>query len=130
MSDNNNLCNPDTLPEELILSDNELSKMICIIIANVELKRKIIRRYRELLEKMGVNKSRNTGNSDSPEAFVKSLIQQQLEQNINKNIKPNTVENQEQIFTSEEIEDIRKTLDKIKNANSKDKEKENNNTNQ
>lgn len=130
MSDNNNLCNPDTLPEELILSDNELSKMICIIIANVELKRKIIRRYRELLEKIGVNKSRNTGSLDSPEAFVKSLIQQQLEQNINKNIKPNTVENQEQIFTSEEIEDIRKTLDKIKNANSKDKEKENNNTNQ
>ena len=130
MSDINNLCNPDTLPDNLILSDKELSEMICIIIANVELKRKIIRRYRELLEKMGVNKSRPIENLNSPEAFVKSLIQQQLEQNINKNIKPNTVENQEQIFTSEEIEDIRKTLDKINNANSKAHEKENNNTNQ
>jgi len=130
MSDINNLCNPDTLPDNLILSDKELSEMICIVIANVELKRKIIRRYRELLEKMGVNKNRPIENLNSPEAFVKSLIQQQLEQNINKNIKPNTVENQEQIFTSEEIEDIRKTLDKIKNANSKPQEKENNNTNQ
>jgi len=130
MSDNNNLCDPDSLPEDLILSDKELSKMICIIIANVELKRKIIRRYKELLEKMGVNKSRHIENLDSPEAFVKSLIQQQIAQNINKNIKPNTVENQEQIFTSEEIEDIRKTLDKIKNTNTKSTEKENNNTNQ
>ena len=130
MSNVNNPCSPDTLPEELILPDSELSRLICIIIANVEFKRRIIGRYRELLEKMGVNKIRRTGNSDSPEAFVKTLIQQQLEQSLNKNIKPNTVENQEQIFTSEEIEDIRKTLDKIKNANSKPQEKENNNTNQ
>jgi len=127
MSDSENLCNPDTLPDNLILSDRELSRLICIVIANVELKRKIIRRYRELMEKMGVNKNKSIAKADSPEAFVKTLIQQQLEQNINKNLKPNTVETQEQIFTSEEIEDIRKTLDKIKNANSKDKEKENNN---
>jgi vacuolar-type H+-ATPase subunit E/Vma4 len=130
MSDTNNYCNPDTLPDNLILSDKELSQMICIIIANVELKRKIIRRYRELLEKMGVNKNRSIENIDSPQAFMKSLIQQQLEQNLNKNFKSNTVENQEQIFTSEEIEDIRKTLDKIKTASNKPPEKENNNTNQ
>ena len=127
MSDSENLCNPDTLPDNLILSDKELSRLICIVIANVELKRKIIRRYRELMEKMGVNKNKSIAKSDSPEAFVKTLIQQQLEQNLNKNLKPNTVETQEQIFTSEEIEDIRKTLDKIKGVNSKDKEKENNN---
>ena len=130
MSDANNYCNPDTLPDNLILSDKELSQMICIIIANVELKRNIIRKYRELLEKMGVNKNRHIENIGSPEAFVKSLIQQQIEQNMNKNIKPNTVENQEQIFTNEEIEDIRKTLDKIKTTDSKTQEKENNNTNQ
>jgi len=126
MSDSNNSCNPDTLPEELILSDKELSKMICIIIANVELKRKTIRRYKELLEKMGVNKKRIITNVNSPEGLVRMILQEQLENN--KNIKGTDTE--EQIFTNEEIEDIRKTLDKIKTANTKDTEKENNNTNQ
>jgi len=126
MSDSNNSCNPDTLPEELILSDKELSKMICIIIANVELKRKTIRRYKELLEKMGVNKKRIITNVNSPEGLVRMILQEQLENN--KNIKGTDTE--EQIFTNEEIEDIRKTLDKIKNANTKDTEKENKNTNQ
>jgi len=126
MSDNNNPCNPDTLPEELILSDKELSNMICIIIANVELKRKIIRRYRELLEKMGVNKNRTITNVNSPEGLIRMLLQEQMDKN--KNVKGADIE--EPIFTSEEIEDIRKTLDKIKNANSKPQQKENNNTNQ
>jgi len=126
MSNNDNPCNPDTLPEELILSDKELSKMLCIIIANVELKRKTIRRYKELLEKMGVNKNRTITNANSPEGLIRMLLQEQFEKN--KNV--NNIDTQEQIFTSEEIEDIRKTLDKIKNADTKDTEKENNNTNQ
>jgi len=126
MSDINNPCNPDTLPEELILSDKELSRLICIVIANVELKRKIIGRYRELLEKMGVNRKRVIGNVNSPEGLVRMILKEQLEKN--KNI--NSVDTEEQIFTDKEIEDIRKTLDKIKNANSKPQEKENNNTNQ
>ena len=126
MSNNDNPCNPDTLPEELILSDKELSKMLCIIIANVELKRKTIRRYKELLEKMGVNKNRTITNANSPEGLIRMLLQEQFEKN--KNV--NNIDTQEQIFTSEEIEDIRKTLDKIKIANTKDTEKENNNTNQ
>jgi len=125
MSYDNNPCNPDTLPEDLILSDKELSKMICIVIANVELKRKVIRRYRELLEKMGVNKNRTITNVNSPEGLVRMLLQEQLNQN--KNVK--SVDTEEQIITNEEIEDIRKTLDKIKNANTKDKEKENNDNN-
>ena len=126
MSNNDNPCNPDTLPEDLILSDKELSKMLCVVIANVELKRRIIRKYRELLEKMGVNKIRTITNTNSPEGLIRMLLQEQMEKN--KNIKGTDTE--EQIFTSEEIEDIRKTLDKIKNANTKDTEKENKNTNQ
>jgi hypothetical protein len=126
MSDNNNLCNPDTLPEDLILSDKELSKMICIVIANVELKRSIIRKYRELLEKIGVNKNRTIENPNSPEGLARMLLQEQL----NKIKNTNSVDTQEQIFTNEEIEDIRKTLDKIKTASNKPPEKENNNTNQ
>jgi len=126
MSNNDNPCNPDTLPEDLILSDKELSKMICIVIANVELKRKIIRRYKELLEKMGANRNRNIINTNSPEGLIRMLLQEQFEKN--KNIK--STDTEEQIFTSEEIEDIRKTLDKIKSANTKNTEKENNNTNQ
>jgi len=126
MSNNDNPCNPDTLPEDLILSDKELSKMICIVIANVELKRKIIRRYKELLEKMGANRNRNIINTNSPEGLIRMLLQEQFEKN--KNVKSTDIE--EQIFTSEEIEDIRKTLDKIKATNTKNTEKENNNTNQ
>jgi len=126
MSNNDNPCNPDTLPEDLILSDKELSKMICIVIANVELKRKIIRRYKELLERLGVNKNRTITNVNSPEGLVRMLLQEQMEKN--KTIK--STDTEEQIFTSEEIEDIRKTLDKIKSANTKNTEKENNNTNQ
>ena len=126
MSNNDNPCNPDTLPEDLILSDKELSKMICIVIANVELKRKIIRRYKELLEKMGANRNRNIINTNSPEGLIRMLLQEQFEKN--KNIK--STDTEEQIFTSEEIEDIRKTLDKIKATNTKNTEKENNNTNQ
>jgi len=125
MSNNINWCNPDSLPENLILSDKELSKMICIIIANVELKRNTIRKYKELLEKLEVNRYRQTENYNSPEALVRLMIQEQL----NQNKKGNTNENVEETFTNEEIEDIRKTLDKIKNANNKDTEKEKNNNN-
>jgi len=129
MSNNINQCNPDSLPEDLILSDKELSKMICIIIANVELKRNIIRKYKELLEKLEVSRYKPTEGYNSPEALVRTLLQEQLNQN--KNTK--SVDTEIETFTDKEIEDIRKTLDKIKNTNSKDtdknteKEKNNNN---
>jgi len=125
MSNNVNWCNPDSLPEDLILSDKELSKMICIIIANVELKRNIIRKYKELLEKLEVNRYRPAESYNSPEALVRTLLQEQLNQNKNNK----SVNTEEEIFTDKEIEDIRKTLDKIKNANNKDTEKEKNNNN-
>jgi len=125
MSNNINQCNPNSLPEDLILSDKELSKMICIIIANVELKRNIIRKYKELLEKLEVNRYKPTEGYNSPEALIRTLLQEQLNQN--KNTK--SVGAEEETFTDKEIEDIRKTLDKIKNTNSKDTEKENNNNN-
>jgi len=125
MSNNVNWCNPDSLPEDLILSDKELSKMICIIIANVELKRNIIRKYKELLEKLEVNRYRPTESYNSPEALVRTLLQEQLNQNKNNK----GVNTEEEIFTDKEIEDIRKTLDKIKNANNKDTEKEKDNNN-
>ena len=125
MSNNVNWCNPDSLPEDLILSDKELSKMICIIIANVELKRNIIRKYKELLEKLEVNRYRPTESYNSPEALVRTLLQEQLNQNKNNK----GVNTEEEIFTDKEIEDIRKTLDKIKNASNKDTEKEKDNNN-
>jgi len=125
MSNNINWCNPDSLPEDLILSDKELSKMICIIIANVELKRNIIRKYKELLEKLEVNRYKPTEGYNSPEALIRTLLQEQL----NQNKKGKSVDAEEETFTDKEIEDIRKTLDKIKNANNKDAEKEKNNNN-
>jgi len=125
MSNNINWCNPDSLPEDLILSDKELSKMICIIIANVELKRNIIRKYKELLEKLEVSRYKPTEGYNSPEALIRTLLQEQLNQN--KNTK--SIDTEETTFTDKEIEDIRKTLDKIKNASNKDTEKEKNNNN-
>jgi len=125
MSDNVNWCDPDSLPEDLILSDKELSKMICIIIANVELKRDMIRKYQELLEKLEVDRNKQTEGYGSPEALVRTLLQEQLSKNKNNK----SVDTEEQIFTSEEIEDIRKTLDKIKNAKNKNAKKEKNNNN-
>jgi len=125
MSDNVNWCDPDSLPEDLILSDKELSKMICIIIANVELKRDMIRKYQELLEKLEVDRNKQTEGYGSPEALVRTLLQEQLSKNKNNK----SVDTEEQIFTSEEIKDIRKTLDKIKNAKNKNAKKEKNNNN-
>jgi hypothetical protein len=121
MSDNDNWCNPDSLPEELILSDKELSKMICIIIANVELKRDMIRKYQELLEKLEVDRNKQIEGYSSPEALVRTLLKEQLGKNKNENVV--------ETFTDKEIEDIRNTLDKIKNATNKNTKKEKNNNN-
>jgi vacuolar-type H+-ATPase subunit I/STV1 len=125
MSDNVNWCDPDSLPEDLILSDKELSKMICIIIANVELKRDMIRKYQELLEKLEVERNKQTEGYGSPEALVRTLLQEQLSKNKNNK----SADTEEKTFTDKEIEDIRKTLDKIKNAKNKNAKKEKNNNN-
>ena len=125
MSDNINWCDPDSLPEDLILSDKELSKMICIIIANVELKRDMIRKYQELLEELEVERNKQTEDYGSPAALVRTLLQEQLSKNKNNK----SVDTEEKTFTDKEIEDIRKTLDKIKNAKNKNAKKEKNNNN-
>jgi len=107
-------CTPESLPPELILSLPELQKLMCIVIANVEYIRQAMIAFRKLQEDLEVRRGAGSATAPSPEAMVYQLFLQ----NMNK--KQNNEETPQ--FTDKEIEDIEKTLDKLRNSMSKQSE--------
>jgi hypothetical protein len=101
-------CTPESLPPELILSLPELQKLMCIVIANVEYIRQAMIAFRRLQEDLEVKRGAGSATASGPEAMLYQLFLQ----NMNK--KQGTEETPQ--FTDKEIEDIQKTLDKIRES--------------
>jgi len=107
-------CTPENLPPELILSLPELQKLMCIVIANVEYIRQAMIAFRKLQEDLEVRRSASSGTAPSPEAMVYQLFLQNMNKKQSSEEAPQ--------FTDKEIEDIQKTLDKMRNSLSKQSE--------
>jgi prefoldin subunit 5 len=107
-------CTPENLPPELILSLPELQKLMCIVIANVEYIRQAMIAFRKLQEDLEVHRGAGSAVASGPEAMLYQLFLQ----NMNKKQDSEEVPQ----FTDKEIEDIQKTLDKLKENLSKQNE--------
>lgn len=107
-------CTPESLPPELILSLPELQKLMCLVIANVEYIRQAMIAFRKLQEQLEVRRASSSGVPSSPEAMVYQLFLEHMTKKSEGEEKPQ--------FTDKEIEDIQKTLDKMREALSKQKE--------
>jgi hypothetical protein len=107
-------CTPENLPPELILSLPELQKLMCIVIANVEYMRQALIAFRRLQEDLEVRRGAGSPTASSPEAMLYQLFLQ----NMNKKQGGEEVPQ----FTDKEIEDIQKTLDKMRESLSKQSE--------
>jgi len=107
-------CTPDSLPPELILDLPTLQKLMCLVIANVEYIRQAMIAFRKLQEDLEVRRASSSGTPSSPEAMVYQLFLEHMTKKSEGEEKPQ--------FTDKEIEDIQKTLDKMREALSKQKE--------
>jgi hypothetical protein len=107
-------CTPENLPPELILSLPELQKLMCIVIANVEYIRQAMIAFRKLQEDLEVRRGASSATAPSPEAMVYQLFLQNMNKKQSGEEMPQ--------FTDKEIEDIQKTLDKMRNSLSKQSE--------
>jgi len=107
-------CTPENLPPELILSLPELQRLMCIVIANVEYIRQAMIAFRKLQEDLEVRRATSSGAPSSPEAMVYQLFLEHMTKKSEGDEKPQ--------FTDKEIEDIEKTLEKMREALSKQKE--------
>jgi hypothetical protein len=87
---------------------------MCIVIANVEYIRQAMIAFRKLQEDLEVRRSAGSATASGPEAMLYQLFLQ----NMNK--KQGNEETPQ--FTDKEIEDIEKTLDKLRNSLSKQSE--------
>jgi hypothetical protein len=107
-------CTPESLPPELILDLPTLQKLMCLVIANVEYIRQAMIAFRKLQEQLEVRRASSSGVPSSPEAMVYQLFLEHMTKKSEGEEKPQ--------FTDKEIEDIQKTLDKIRETLSKHKE--------
>jgi hypothetical protein len=107
-------CKPESLPPELILDLPTLQKLMCLVIANVEYIRQAMIAFRKLQEDLEVRRATSSGTPSSPEAMVYQLFLEHMTKKSEGEEKPQ--------FTDKEIEDIQKTLDKIRETLSKQKE--------
>jgi len=107
-------CTPESLPPELILDLPTLQKLMCLVIANVEYIRQAMIAFRKLQEQLEVRRASTSGVPSSPEAMVYQLFLEHMTKKSEGEEKPQ--------FTDKEIEDIQKTLDKMREALSKQKE--------
>lgn len=111
MSDSNP-CSPNSLPPELILDDDTLARLMCVVIANVERKRKILASYRKLIELIEARRSgATTSGASSPEALARVLLKEILEkQGYNAGGQGQELPQ----FTKEELEEMEKTIQLLK----------------
>ena len=107
-------CTPESLLPELILDLPTLQKLMCLVIANVEYIRQAMIAFRKLQEDLEVRRASSSGTPSSPEAMVYQLFLEHMTKKSEGEEKPQ--------FTDKEIEDIQKTLDKMREALSKQKE--------
>jgi len=107
-------CTPESLPPELILSLPELQRLMCIVIANIEYIRQTMIAFRKLQEQLEVRRGSSSGIPTSPEAMLFQMFAERLGKKPESEEKPQ--------FTDKEIEDMEKTLDKMREALSKQKE--------
>jgi len=87
---------------------------MCLVIANVEYIRQAMIAFRKLQEHLEVRRASSSGVPSSPEAMVYQLFLEHMTKKSEGEEKPQ--------FTDKEIEDIQKTLDKMREALSKQKE--------
>ena len=107
-------CTPESLPPELILDLPTLQKLMCIVIANVEYIRQAMIAFRRLQEDLEVKRGAGSATASGPEAMLYQLFLQNMNKKQGEEETPQ--------FTDKEIEDIQKTLDRMREALSKQKE--------
>ena len=107
-------CTPESLPPELILDLPTLQKLMCIVIANVEYIRQAMIAFRKLQEDLEVKRGAGPATASSPEAMLYQMFMRSMNKKQGEEETPQ--------FTDKEIEDIQKTLDKMKESLSKGSE--------
>ena len=107
-------CDPRSLPPNLVLDDDTLAKLMCIIIANVERKRMILRNYQRLLELLEVRRRTAAASYGSgPEGLARMLFEEYLS-------KQKGQEQELPQFTPEELEEMEKTIQMLKQQSDRD----------
>ena len=107
-------CTPENLPPELILDLPTLQKLMCLVIANVEYIRHAMIAFRKLQEQLEVRRGSSSGIPTSPEAMLFQMFAERLGKKPESEEKPQ--------FTDKEIEDMEKTLEKVRETLSSQKE--------
>jgi len=70
-----NPCDWRKLPEDLILSDEELDKLICIVLANIERKREILRKYKKMMEYLEARRSSYSQSRSLVEEITRQVLE-------------------------------------------------------